>query len=97
MLLANYQDRPDNNRRYRSSTVPLYIAFDRASLSSAGNKFPYKELVEENARRDRTELEYEIEDTGAFAQSRYWDVFGEYAKAGPDDLLIRLRVIKTFR
>lgn len=52
--------------------------------------FPYAQLVEENARRTRTQGEYEIEDTGVFAQSRYFDVTIEYAKAGPGDILIRI-------
>ena len=54
--------------------------------------FPYAELVKENARRrqDRTQGEYEIEDTGVFAQSRYFDITVEYAKAGPADILIRI-------
>ena len=54
--------------------------------------FPYGALVDENARRSRQEREYELGDTGAFADDRYWDVTAEYAKAGPDDLLVRLTV-----
>src|SRR6202000_1670612 len=54
--------------------------------------FPYDELVRENARRTRNDPEYEILDTGVFDQNRYWDVFVEYAKNGPDDVLIRIRV-----
>ncbi len=52
--------------------------------------FPYADLVEENRRRGKHEPEYELIDTGAFAGNRYFDVFVEYAKAGPDDLLIRI-------
>ncbi len=52
--------------------------------------FPYKELREENARRTKLEPEYELLDTGIFDESRYFDIFIEYAKAGPDDLLIRI-------
>ena len=47
--------------------------------------FPYAELVTENARRDRQEREYELLDTGVFAESRYVDVTVDYAKAAPDD------------
>jgi hypothetical protein len=50
--------------------------------------FPYGELVEENRRRGKHEPEFELIDTGAFAGGRYFDVFIEYAKAGPDDLLV---------
>src|SRR5581483_4993831 len=52
--------------------------------------FPYERLVAENARRGRHEPEFELADTGVFAERRYFDVLAEYAKAGPDDLLIRL-------
>jgi hypothetical protein len=52
--------------------------------------FPYEDLRAENARRTRLEPEYELLDTGIFNESRYFDVFIEYAKAGPDDVLIRI-------
>jgi hypothetical protein len=52
--------------------------------------FPYAQLVEENRRRTRAEPEYELLDTGIFDDDRYFDVFVEYAKAAPDDLLIRI-------
>jgi hypothetical protein len=55
--------------------------------------FPYERLVEENRRRDRTMPEYELLDTGAFEENRYFDIFAEYAKATTDDILIRLRVV----
>src|SRR5712675_1798013 len=51
--------------------------------------FPYNELVATNGRRSRLEPEYELIDTGIFADNRYFDVFIEYAKADPTDLLIR--------
>ncbi|KUG08678.1 MGH1-like glycoside hydrolase domain-containing protein [Solirubrum puertoriconensis] len=53
-------------------------------------EFPYLELVEENARRTRQEPEYELHDTGIFDEGRYFDVFIEYAKADPDDILIQV-------
>jgi hypothetical protein len=52
-------------------------------------EFPYDELLAENKRLGRGKPEYELADTGAFDGDRYWDVFVEYAKAGPDDLLIQ--------
>jgi len=55
--------------------------------------FPYEHLREENGRRSRNEPEYELVDTGIFDQQRYFDVYVEYAKASPEDLLIRVRVI----
>ena len=55
--------------------------------------FPYEKLVAENARRDRKQPEYELLDTGIFDENRYFDVFVEYAKAGPDDLLVQYTII----
>jgi hypothetical protein len=52
--------------------------------------FPYEDLVAQNAARTRLEPEYELLDTGIFDESRYFDVFVEYAKAGPDDILVRI-------
>jgi hypothetical protein len=57
-------------------------------------EFPYSLLVEENARRkaDVSQPEFELLDTGIFDDDRYWDVFVEYAKAGPDDILMRITI-----
>ncbi len=52
--------------------------------------FPYDQLVAENRRRGRAEPEFELVDTGVFGGGRYLDVLVEYAKASPDDILIRL-------
>jgi len=52
--------------------------------------FPYADLVQSNGRRGRGDFEYELIDTGVFAEDRYWDVVVEYAKAGTDDVLIRI-------
>ncbi len=54
--------------------------------------YPYDELVDVSRSRERTEPEFELIDTGVFDQSRYFDVEVEYAKAGPDDVLIRLNI-----
>ena len=54
--------------------------------------FPYQQLVEENQRRGREALEFELLDTGVFAEDRYFDVFVEYAKVAPEDLLIKVTV-----
>ena len=53
-------------------------------------EFPYTALVEENRRRDRRAPEFELIDTGVFEADRYFDVVVEYAKAAPDDVLIRI-------
>ncbi len=55
--------------------------------------YPYDELVTENARRGQDAPEYELIDTGVFDQGRYFDVFVEYAKAGVDDILLRVRIV----
>ena len=52
--------------------------------------YPYETLVSANARRNRHEFEYELLDTGIFDEDRYFDVFVEYAKASPEDILIRI-------
>ena len=52
--------------------------------------FPYEDLVQTNAARTKHDPEYELLDTGVFADSRYWDVTTEYAKASPDDILIQI-------
>jgi Glycosyl hydrolase family 63 C-terminal domain len=52
--------------------------------------FPYADLVAENRRRGRGEPEYELIDTGAFAEDRYFDVMIEYAKVDPEDIIIRI-------
>jgi hypothetical protein len=52
--------------------------------------FPYADLVAENARRGTNVPEYELIDTGAFAEDRYFDVFVEYAQAEPGDILMKI-------
>jgi hypothetical protein len=55
-------------------------------------EFPYRDLVETNKSRSREDLEYELLDTSIFDDDRYFDVFVEYAKADPEDMLIRITV-----
>jgi len=55
-------------------------------------EFPYRDLVETNRRRSREEFEYELLDTGVFDDDRYFDVFVEYAKSDPENILIRITV-----
>ena len=56
-------------------------------------EYPYAWLVEENRRRGKSDPEFELLDTGVFNDNRYFDVFAEYAKAGPDDILIRMTTV----
>ncbi len=55
--------------------------------------FPYADLVEQNRRRGRLDPEYELLDTGIFDHDRYFDVFVEYAKAAPSDILVRISAV----
>lgn len=55
-------------------------------------EYPYGNLIETNRRRSKEELEYELLDTGVFDEDRYFDVFMEYAKEGPEDVFIRITI-----
>lgn len=55
-------------------------------------EFPYNWLVEENRRRGKLDREFELLDTDLFDENQYFDVFAEYAKSSPDDLLIRITI-----
>jgi hypothetical protein len=67
-------------------------SYMRALYKYPLDEFPYARLVDENARRGLTDPEFELADTGVFDAGRYVDVFADYAKASPDDVLIRLTV-----
>jgi hypothetical protein len=56
-------------------------------------EFPYTKLVQENRDRGREKREFDLIDTGIFNDNRYFDVFVEYAKAAPDDVLVRITVV----
>ena len=76
---------------YYLDAVPTY-SYARMLYKYPQAAFPYDLLVQENARRDRRQPEFEIIDTGIFDADRYFDVDIEYAKAGADDILLRLTV-----
>ena len=67
-------------------------SYMRAAYRYPHAEFPYKRLVEENAKRGKDVGEFEIADTGVFADNRFFDVQAEYAKANTDDILIRLTI-----
>ena len=67
-------------------------AWQRGLYKYPQAEFPYGRLRTENARRGRSEPEFELLDTGVFDDGRYFDVFADYAKAGPNDLLIQITV-----
>ncbi len=55
-------------------------------------EFPYGKLIEKSRARGDADAEYELLDTGVFDEGRYFDVFVEYAKAGPEDLCVRIEI-----
>src|SRR5262250_607474 len=54
--------------------------------------YPYEQILANNRGRNRHDMEYELLDTGVFADDRYFDVFVEYAKASPEDILVLLTI-----
>jgi hypothetical protein len=67
-------------------------AYLKALYKYPQRAFPYADLIAENRRRGKADPEYELRDTGIFAEDRYFDVTVEYAKAAPEDIVIRLSV-----
>src|SRR5437762_866182 len=65
-------------------------SYMRALYRYPQRAFPYADLVAENFRRGKDQPEYELVDTGIFAEDRYFDVQVEYAKAAPTDVVIRI-------
>ncbi|MGI2904942.1 MGH1-like glycoside hydrolase domain-containing protein [Tolypothrix sp. VBCCA 56010] len=75
---------------YLDST-PTHSYF-KANYKYPQSEFPYTRLIAENRDRSESESEFELIDTGIFAENRYFDVFAEYAKASPNDILIKITV-----
>jgi mannosylglycerate hydrolase MGH1-like protein/glycosyl hydrolase family 63 len=76
---------------YYLDAVPSH-AYQRMLYKYPQRAFPYAELLEENRRRGIAGPEYELADTGLFDDDRYFDVEVEYAKATPEDILVRITV-----
>ncbi len=57
------------------------------------SEFPYRKLIDENKKRSKEQPEYELVDTGIFNDNRYFDVFIEYVKIAPEDILIKITVV----
>ncbi|XZE53770.1 MGH1-like glycoside hydrolase domain-containing protein [Planctomycetaceae bacterium SH139] len=68
--------------------TPTY-SYAKALYKYPQARFPYEQIAEVNQQRDRNETEYELTDTGVFDEGRYFDCLVEYAKAAPNDVLIR--------
>jgi hypothetical protein len=76
---------------YYLDATPTY-SYAKALYKYSQREYPYARLVDENARRGFGAPEFELADAGAFDADRYFDVTVEYAKGGPDDLLVRVTV-----
>ena len=76
---------------YYLDSTPTH-SYMKALYKYPQTEFPYARLVEENRRRGKLEPEFELADAGVFDDDRYFDVLAEYAKAAPDDLLIRINL-----
>src|SRR5271154_4534534 len=76
---------------YYLDSTPTH-SYMKALYKYPQSEFPYRWLVEENRRRTRKEPEFELVDTGVFREDRYFDVFVEYAKKPPNDILIKITV-----
>ena len=74
---------------YYLDSTPTH-SWMRAMYRYSHARFPYEQLVAENARRGRHEPEFELADTGVLGEGRCFDVLVEYAKAGPNDILISI-------
>jgi Mannosylglycerate hydrolase MGH1-like glycoside hydrolase domain len=77
---------------YYLDATPTH-SYAKALYKYPHGEYPYERLVEENRRRGREAAEYELSDTGALADNRYFDVFVEYAKAHPEDILARFTIV----
>ncbi|CAF1617821.1 unnamed protein product [Rotaria sp. Silwood1] len=76
---------------YYLDSTPTHSYF-KSLYKYPQNEYPYKQLIEENRRRSKHEHEYEILDTKMFDNNQYFDIFAEYAKNSPDDILIRITI-----
>jgi hypothetical protein len=74
---------------YYLDATPTY-SYAKALYKYPQAAYPYDRLVSENRRRGKHEPEFELADTGIFDEGRYFDVYAEYAKSSPGDILIRL-------
>jgi len=76
---------------YYLDSTPTH-SYMKALYKYPQQEFPYQHLIDENRKRGLQLPEYELLDTGVFKDNRYFDVFVEYAKASPNDLLIQITI-----
>jgi len=77
---------------YYLDSTPTH-SYMKALYKYPQGEFPYAQIADVNRRRGRLEHEFELIDTGIFEQDRYFDIFIEYAKHTPDDILARVNII----
>jgi hypothetical protein len=89
---------PEGNHGEDVKEVYFYLdstpthSYMKALYKYPQREFPYQLLVEANRNRGKEDLEYELIDSGVFDDDRYFDVEAEYAKAGPNDILVRINI-----
>lgn len=76
---------------YYLDSTPTH-AYMRALYKYPQNAYPYQFLIDENRRRGLSKPEFELIDTGVFEENRYFDVFVNYAKGSPNDILIQIEI-----
>ena len=74
---------------YYLDSTPTH-SYCKALYKYPQNEFPYAQLVDENRARGRGAPEFELSDTGIFDNNEYFDIFVEYAKASPNEILIQI-------
>jgi len=87
---GNHGEDVKENFYYIDSTITH--SYMKALYKYPQNAFPYDDLVAENRKRSKALPEYELYDTGVFAKDEYFDVYVEYAKNTPDDILIKVTI-----
>ncbi|XP_078362932.1 uncharacterized protein LOC144647063 [Oculina patagonica] len=76
---------------YYLDSTPTH-SYMKALYKYPQNEYPYERLVSENRKRTKQDQEFELTDTGVFEERRYWDIFAEYSKNTPNDVLIKITV-----
>ncbi len=74
---------------YYLDNTPTH-SYMRALYKYPQAEYPYQKLIDENARRNTHDFEYELIDTGIFGEDRYFDIVVEYAKASTEDFCVRI-------
>ena len=76
---------------YYLDSTPTH-SYMKALYKYPQGAFPYEQLIQGNRHRGKDQLEFELVDTGVFNDNRYFDVVAEYAKASPQDILVKVTI-----